>query len=1017
MKIEKMEQDKLFKFKLFVPPKLNNAQVSAVKPQTHTRDEEFYQNFNKNTKDDYNLPFGMNSASKHIDATGPVSQKIKLVPEIDQENMETVNELYSRLYKEAEKIKRWKITVEYELKEKERKFQENRKIIEALHKAIQELQFENEKLSLKLEDEIHENKDLLKENNTTRHLCDLLKEKFMQSVEKSNKYEQEREETRQMYVDLNNNIERMIQAFEELRVQAENSRLEMYFKLKEEAEKMAQLDKEHRREMNAMEKQVSLLTMQNGEKDDKMKHLSIHLQESRELIAELEEVRKQQDEILKESQSKKQSLLTELEEAKSSLQKTEDTLRSLETELQAAVKTLIQATEQKEVTIEELKQTKILHASDINELQSKVFNLKELLEKEQKRQKELNDASDTLFLELQKKSNELELVVKLKNDREKQVEEMARALESSNEVQKDLKHQLECAQSECILLMKEKESRNSNDSIMKVQLQELLDGKQVLEKTFEKLQKREKEQRDIVQIREKEIHDLEMQLSGAYENNENCLQQLRTVKAELEKETLKNKQLNMDWDNLLMDKENITTENNNLLNELRKLQEALKDQKKMRENAEKQTENLKKTNNHLSSELECLKEEMKKNNEEAKNKLDETGENVRNIENELSKKEKQLKASESKINSLKKQFENKVKTVEELQQENKILRKKVTTESKQSSINEGKVIKLQLELENTNKLHKEAIDSYKNETEIAKAAEAELHKKLEAMKLVADEAVKIQKETDIRCQHKITEMVALMEKHKRQYDKTVEEKDTELEYYKTKEQELTSAIELLERELSCKKNELSSLQEQLKIEIEEKEHLAKERNKDDISKKEKMHKNTQTHILETPKTNLKSPPLHSKNNASQNYIATNVNKMEYTEKASWTPAKIYTVRTPPKSKLQRESTNLHSEEGKKKKRKVILEMDTRSDSSENNDLLSLVSKEEKFKQLYKDPPVPHVMTPNVMTPKKNQTPSTLKTPGSSVNLASVRKMQEAGWSAISKMDRRNKMKEAGKLFS
>lgn len=51
-----------------------------------------------------------------------------------------MNELYSKLYKEAEKIKRWKLTVESELKQKERKLQENRKIIEAQRKAIQELQ-------------------------------------------------------------------------------------------------------------------------------------------------------------------------------------------------------------------------------------------------------------------------------------------------------------------------------------------------------------------------------------------------------------------------------------------------------------------------------------------------------------------------------------------------------------------------------------------------------------------------------------------------------------------------------------------------------------------------------------------------------------------------------------------------------------------------------------------------------------------------------------------------------------
>lgn len=54
--------------------------------------------------------------------------------------METMGELYSKLYKEAEKIKQWKVGIEYEIKEKERKLQENRKIIEALRKAIQELQ-------------------------------------------------------------------------------------------------------------------------------------------------------------------------------------------------------------------------------------------------------------------------------------------------------------------------------------------------------------------------------------------------------------------------------------------------------------------------------------------------------------------------------------------------------------------------------------------------------------------------------------------------------------------------------------------------------------------------------------------------------------------------------------------------------------------------------------------------------------------------------------------------------------
>ncbi|KAL8179190.1 UNVERIFIED_CONTAM: hypothetical protein K2H54_061400 [Gekko kuhli] len=138
-----MEQEKSFMFKLFVPPRLNNAQVSAVKPQKNTGDGEFFQDFNKGMEDDYNLPFVMKNTSKHLGVTGYVSQKVTPVPEIEQENMETMGELYSKLYKEAEKIKRWKVSIEYE--------------------------FENERLSLKLEDEMHENKGLLKEMSRYRN--------------------------------------------------------------------------------------------------------------------------------------------------------------------------------------------------------------------------------------------------------------------------------------------------------------------------------------------------------------------------------------------------------------------------------------------------------------------------------------------------------------------------------------------------------------------------------------------------------------------------------------------------------------------------------------------------------------------------------------------------------------------------------------------------------------------------------------------------------------------------------
>ncbi|XP_044872887.1 synaptonemal complex protein 1 isoform X2 [Mauremys mutica] len=1020
-----MEKEK--PFKLFVPPRLSSSQVSAVKPQASARDDGSCQVFNKCTEDYFSLPFVMTNTPSHGEVTDPdpVSQKIKFLPGVEEENIETMHELYSKLYKEAEKIKRWKVTVESELKQKEKKLQENKKIIEAQRKAIQELQFENEKLSLKLEDEICENKDLLQENSATRHLCNLLKETCARSTEKSNKYEHEREETRHLYMALNNNIERMILAFEELRVQAENSRLEMYFKLKEAAEKVEQLEKEYKMEINVKEKQLSVLTVQSGEKDNKMRDITVQLQESRDKIIDLEEATEQQKEMLKESQTKQEHLMGKLEEAKVLLQKTETAQKSLETELRTAMKTLIEVTVEKEAQMEELKETRALHASVVEEFEIAVSNLKELLKREQNRSKQLEEESEILASELQNKSVELEMA-KLKSDKETQLEDLTEALERSVKLQKDLEQQLVCEQSEKMILIKEREMRDSDHSEFKEQVQGLLSEKKHLEITIEKLQNREKEMKDILQIREKEVHDLEVQLTGAVENEQNCLKQITALNAELEKEMLQNKELNINCNKLLLEKEQIAQKKSDTITELKKLQEVHKDNRKKEEKTKKLIENLEETNGQLRNDLESLKEKMKKKDEEAKTKLDESEENTRNIGSEISRKEKQLKMLENKFNNLKKQVENKTKYNEELQQENKVLKKKIAAESKQSSIYEGKVNILQLELENVNRQHKETVDSYQKETEAKNITEEKLLEKVEKMRLIADEAVILQKEIDIRCQHKIAEMVALMEKHKHQYDKMVEEKDTELELCKTKEQEQMSVKRSLEIELSHLKSELLSLKEQLKIEIEEKKNLAREAKENAVSEKEKKHKKTQTFFMDTPKTNLKlaSASVNSEKKLSQNFTSFQENKLENKEMSSWTPTKsvlvtpslkTYTVKTPPKYKLQRESMNPLSEEDMKKKRKVLLELDTHSDSSEHNDLLSIVSEEEMFKKLYKN--CPQASRLCVMTPKKISTPSTIKSTGAALKLTAMRKMRETGWTAVSKMDRKKKIKEAEKLFA
>ncbi|NWW14688.1 SYCP1 protein, partial [Oreocharis arfaki] len=688
-------------------------------------------------------------------------------------NTETMNELFSKLYKEAEKIKQWKLTVESELNQKERKLQENRKIIEAQNKAIQELQasiFENEKLRLKLEDEICENKDLLKETTASRHLCNLFKETCTHFTEKTSRYEQEKEETRQLYEELHSNLERMTMAFEELRVQAENDRLEISFKLKEEAEKVDKFEKECKLEVSQKEKQISALTIERDEKDGVIKDIKAQLQESQNKIAGLIEAKLHEEEMLKESQVSQEHLRAELEEAKISLQKAEVTRKSLEIEFQTTVKTLIQVTGEKEAQEEECKKTKALLAALTEEFETSIANLKSLLQKEQNRLEKYEDESKLLTLELQNKCAELEEMTKLKCDKEVQLEELSETLVNFTHVYSKL----------FLLLL------------------------------------------------QKEICDLKVQLTSTAEKEQDYLNQLLALKTDLEQEALKNEQLTVYLNKLSLEKEQITQEKNSVAAELRKLQERQEAKKRRKYKALKVISKclLMFVYLALRNELESLKEKMAKAAEEIKSKLDEREENVCHVMCSAMKICYMTCRTESKckmfMNNLKKQVENKTKSIEELQQENKVLKKKITAESKKNSIYEGKVNKLQLEMENMNKQHKEAVDIYQKDIETKKVNENKLQEEVEKMRLLYDEATMIQRETDIRCQHKITEMVALMEKHKLEYDKMVEEKDAELRICKIKQQKQLSSERALENELSCLKSELSSLKEQLKAEIEEK---------------------------------------------------------------------------------------------------------------------------------------------------------------------------------------------------
>ncbi|NXS10286.1 SYCP1 protein, partial [Neodrepanis coruscans] len=645
--------------------------------------------------------------------------------------------------------------------------------------------FENEKLRLKLEDELCEKKDLLKETIASRHLCNLLKETCTHFTEKTARYEQEREETRQLYEELHGNIERMTAAFEELRVQAEKDRLEMGSKLKEEAEKVDKFEKECKLEVSQKEKQISALITQNDEKDGVIREIKAQLQESQNKIAGLIEAKIHEEEMLKESQVKQEQLRAELKEANISLQKAEVAQKSLETEFQTTVQTLLQVTGEKEAQEEECRKAKALHAALTEEFETSIANLKSLLQKEQNRDKRFISPAKyekVLFYI----TCAVEEMTKLKYDKEKQLEELSETLVSVHFIPLCL---------------------------------------QFMSGNFHKMYFADINSRFFIFLLQKEIQDLKVQLTSTAEKEQDYLNQLLTLKTDLEQEASKNEQLTVYINELSLEKEQIAQEKSGVAAELKKLQESHKASLK------RLFVNLKYLltlfNLAFRNELESLKEKMTKAGEEIESKLDEREEHVCHIMCFVMKIYNITFRIESKcktfvMNNLKKEVENKTKCIEDLQQENKVLKKKITAESKKNSIYEGKVKKLQLELESMNKQHEETVDIYQKDIETKKVNENKLHEEVAKLRLLYDEATMIQRETDIRCQHKIKEMVALMEKHKHEYDKMVEEKDAELKLYKIKQQEQLSSERALESELSHLKSELSSLKEQLKAETEEK---------------------------------------------------------------------------------------------------------------------------------------------------------------------------------------------------
>ncbi|XP_056242950.1 synaptonemal complex protein 1 isoform X2 [Seriola aureovittata] len=986
-----MERNQGFNFKLLVPPRLNNGQG-------------YSRCFDKGQ----NMPFPNTSL---VTPTKPIRQdfpNMKVVPPMEKdENNCNPGQLCSKLFEEVEKMKCWKVKVDSDTVQKERRLQENKRTIETQRKAIQELQFGNENLSIKLEEQISENEDLRNKNNATRNLCNILKDTFQRSAKNMQLFESEREETHHLVMENSESIQKLIAAFESLRILAEADQQEMQ-KVKEGLLQFEELKEKYCQEYAMKEEEVAGLQMKLKNTECGLEKVLLDLHETQKHCKQLQDTTNQQNELLKSSKAEQESLHQKLHTAEQSCEETQKNREAIAAALEQSKEEYAQIIQSKDVSLQELSRVKNQQAEKLEQIQTTIKELQDSLALEIQRAKELEDKLMAKNNELERRNTLLRETMDQSAKKDGQIKILGDELDIKLKSIESMKGKIDVTEVRVEELTTKLSKRTEEVKLFKNEAEMAFAQNDLLKKACEAAEKAKEELKEKSTETEIKVQELEAELFTEIKKNKEHTFQMEQLKNDITLHKVKYEELLSNF------------------NELQSEKMAIQQQFVSEEKAVKLTreiQRLKEENQCLREEANSIKTKIQEKCQETETRHKKMEENYEHLQEKITEKEKQIKAVETK---------------------NKMLKKQITKEIAKSSQLENVISSLHDESQNLEKLNEEIHQKLLKDVEYKSTFAAELENEVQKIKLAAAEAIKNKEDAERKCQHKIADMVALMEKHKSQYDRIVEEKDAELDENKNKEKEAVSQRKSLELDLSKHKTENEQLKKQLKTETTKKENLQKELT--DLKKEMSSMKITQVseaenkqspasnykqgRCSETPKdsaskrrifdfSKTRKTPSYCKDNGSAAVMknaesdteslrkscgTTPKNKDAHTEDLK-TPSmtnrvggtskiKSYRIRTPP-------STEKAARWGKS-----AIEFDPRSDSSDQNDLLT-----------FENAPTLNFSAPHckLNTIKKIQSPVT-KSPGSLLKLAAMKRMRDAGWTAVTGGDKKKK-KNNEKIFA
>lgn len=998
---------KAFNFKLLVPSRAHLHQVSAVKPQETGLFEEktlfsaSNQSYSKCSDMETSLPFPSKMVLPTKSPRAEGMKKAAVLPMEKEETSLRSSQLYSKLLDEAEKIKLWKFRTDSDISQKDRKIQENRKTIETQRKAIQELQFANESLSIKLEDQLNENEDLRNKTNATRNLCNILKDTFERTAEKMNFFEAEREETHDLFMQISENVQRMVAAFESLRKQAEANQQDM-LKLRECLAQFEDLKVQLESECHFKEEQVAIFQEKLQKKENDFKDVSLKLQETQHICSVLEESSRKHQELLHSATQDREALEEKLNVIQQLKWELEENQRVLTYKLEQTMENHEKLLQKKDTEIEDLNNIKEQRTNQLADMQLTVNSLQSSLTSEIQRAQDLETKLSSVMNDLSEKNAEIEVTKSQNVDHCEQLQILRKDLDEKSNSLWSIKEELKANETQILKLITSLEEKQSEANHLKDTVENITTENKSMQETLTKVRWENENLQEQVSLKEAKLKEMEEELSGALESRCKSSKKVEKLERDIKQEKEKNKELKLKLNDLQTQKDTIQKQAESGALEKKVLQCQLMESKANAEREKTEVEKLEREKRQLQEQVDILSAKITGQDEESRNVQEQLRESGKGAKKELLMKDKQIKALDTKLTNLKTKLETKTKAHEECLKEVKELKE---------------------DLDRVKKHHNEELQKIRSDLHEKSTSEAQLDLEVHKLKQTATEALKNKDETEIKCQQKISDMVALMERHKHEYDKMLEEKDAELSEKRMKEAEVNASKASLELELSHLQVENDELREQLeKLKAEkvvlktpvsrcEKDTLQqitdnkakKGRNKMSKTPKASCTKRNVYDLLndeenESPTSNASCTPAREVQEVLHNPLWTR-------SKATGTTPQIksFRIRTPPTPAIM----------GSWKKN--ILKLDPKSDTSDSNDILSFSPRPVKSKKPMQ-PKDPNTESLDMFNKVQVQSSFMNKSPGTALKLAAIKRMRDAGWTTVSSSDKKKK-KVTDKIFA